>query len=45
MGKMIDENGELLEYTWYGKTPHLRDATKEEINAHKADMIAEVLKP
>ncbi len=44
MGKMIDESGELLEYTCYGKIPHLRDATKEEIAAHGADRIAEELK-
>ena len=44
MGKMIDESGELLEYICYGKTPHLRDETKEEIAAHGADRIAEELK-
>jgi hypothetical protein len=42
MGKMIDQKGKLLEYTCYGKIPHLRDATKEERAAHKADRLAEV---
>ncbi len=25
MGKILDENGELLGYTCYGKTPHPQD--------------------
>ena len=36
VGKIIDENGELLGFTCYGKTPHLVESTKKEREEHDA---------
>ena len=38
VGKMIDENGEMLGFTCYGKTPHLSEPTKQELEEHEASI-------
>ncbi len=35
IGKMIDETGELLGFTCYGKTPHVVEPSRKELNEHE----------
>lgn len=43
MGKMINADGDLLGNTCYGKTPHIRDATNEEMSQHNAERLMDFL--
>jgi hypothetical protein len=36
VGRMVDESGELLGYTCYGKTPHVVEPTVTEVKEHSA---------